>query len=757
MKSRLDILGSPHGEQGQVKCLRRAWPAVLGVLLALVLTPSARATLQFDVFLGYDGIVSEASWFPLVIEVDNDGPTFTGIIEITGGSDNESQPVRMPVELPTGTLKRLVIPLFSAYYKSFGYGYGGVASVDVRLYDDRGKVRAEQLGARARRETGVNVPLLGALARTATGTPVIRPVLPQDPEMQPGSARLLPALFPDDPLVLEGLDALYLNSAKAADLGVTQVEALQDWLHAGGHLIIGVEQITEISAATWLRDMFPCELKDMKLVARHGELQDWVKAAIEVSHLNHYHRRPGGPHPQSAVLEEGYSSWAPFIDLPLDSAFETNALQVAVGNLRDGKAVVTCEGTPLMITANRGRGRLTVLLFSPEREPFRSWKNEPTFWAKLLEVPPPWYTSADYNRPSGWSSDALFGAMVDTRQVHKLPVEWLLVLLLVYLVVIGPLDQHWLKRIGKPMLTWITFPCYVIFFSLLIYFIGYKLRAGESEWTELNVVDVLPRGDGAELRGRTYASIYSPANQKYSLQGQQGFTALRGEFAGTFNNGQPAAERATIWRAGDGFKAEVFVPVWTSQLFVNDWWQPADLPLSCRVKAAEAGWTATVENRTDHKLTDLRLVVDGRIYELNELAPHETKSFEVNRAGGRALAEYVHQHGPAFNTALAQRRKTFGDSSGGHLDDLADCTAAVSFISQIGNGDSQAPGYQGVPQNTAAYIAPPGLDLTPLAEHGSAILLAWAGDYAPQESICRFKPRRMHRSTMWRVATTVEE
>ena len=45
------------------------------------------------------------------------------------------------------------------------------------------------------------------------------------------------------------------------------------------------------------------------------------------------------------------------------------------------------EDTPLIITANRGRGRITVLMFSPEREPFRSWKNLPTFWSKLADVP----------------------------------------------------------------------------------------------------------------------------------------------------------------------------------------------------------------------------------------------------------------------------------------------------------------------------------------------------------------------------------
>jgi hypothetical protein len=718
---------------------------------------SARAALQFDVFPGYDGIVSEASWFPVVIEVDNDGPTFMGLVEITGGLGNSSQPVRLAVELPSGTLKRLVIPLFSS-------SYGGMVDLNVRLYDDRGKVRAEQLGVRARRQTAMDVPVMGSLARSATGTPVIRPILSQDSELQPGSARFLPIIFPDNPLVLEGMDALYLNSAKAAELGVTQIEALLDWLHAGGHLIVGVEQISEITSAAWLNEMFPCNLKDIRPVAHHGELQDWVKNPGKAANLARFrstHRvvqpRPRG-RVQNLESQDAPLPNNPFSDLPDDPAFETNALQVAVGDLRDGKVLVSSDGTPLMLTADRGRGRLTVLLFSPEREPFRSWKNQPTFWAKLLEVPAAWYASADFRRPGGWSTDAVFGAMVDTRQVHKLPVEWLLVLLVVYLVVIGPLDQYWLKRIGKPMLTWITFPCYVVLFSLLIYFIGYKLRAGESEWNELNVVDVLSRGDGAELRGRTYVSVYSPVNQKYQLQGQQQFSTLRGEFAGNWNLGQANAERATVWQSGDGFKAEIFVPVWTSQLFVNDWFQPGDAPLTLSVTAKEQGWQATVENHTASKLTNLRMVIDADIYELGELGPKATTNFTVFRERASPLAGFVQQYGQAFQRAIGERRATFGSSGGGHLDDLPECTTAISFVSQMA-GQRYQQGYpQGYPQMDASgsFVSPPGLDLTSVADHGYAILLAWAGDYAPGRSICQFSPRRLHRDTLWRVAVPLK-
>ena len=199
---------------------------------------------------------------------------------------------------------------------------------------------------------------------------------------------------------------------------------------------------------------------------------------------------------------------------------------------------------PLLVTANRGLGRVTAMLFSPEREPFKSWKNLPAFWTKLAEVPAALYAGTDYNGGYGHSVDGIFGAMIDSRQVHKLPVGWLLLLLLVYLLVIGPFDRFWLKRINRPMLTWITFPCYVVFFSGLIYFIGYKLRAGDSEYNEIHLVDVLRNGERAELRGRTYASIYSPANAKYPMASELKYATLRGEFM-AMGGGQNSARRTS--------------------------------------------------------------------------------------------------------------------------------------------------------------------------------------------------------------------
>src|SRR5262249_12657605 len=161
---------------------------------------------------------------------------------------------RMEVELPTGTLKRLVIPVFSATR--------GYSSWDVRLLDERGKVRSEQINLRPTKQLASNTPLIGALPRTATGMPVLHTSAQPHTELQPASARLQLSIFPDNPLVLEGLSALYLNSDRALELGGNQVNALLHWLNAGGHLIIGVEQISDVASTPWLKGLFPCDIND---------------------------------------------------------------------------------------------------------------------------------------------------------------------------------------------------------------------------------------------------------------------------------------------------------------------------------------------------------------------------------------------------------------------------------------------------------------------------------------------------------------
>ena len=704
--------------------------ALLLIALIGIAALPARAVLQFDVFLGYEGVVPEASWFPVICEIKNDGPGFVGVVEVSADRYGESQTRRLVVELPTGTLKRIGIPVFStARFQS---------SWDVRLLDERGKVRAEQVSIRPRRQVSAGTLLIGALPRTATGVPVLRTTAARDAEFQPAATRLQTSLLPDNPLVFEGLNVIYLNSEKAPELNQHQVEALLTWLNEGGHLIVGIESATDVNGVPWLHNIVLCDLSDSRNVTDHSELQSWLRSGgSEVSASTGQRNRTRG------ARNSGASYGSVFSDISDDPNFEKSEIRVLTGTVRNGDVLVSAGDVPLMLTSRQGRGRVTTLMFSPEREPFKDWKNLPSFWSRITEVPPELYLAGNNNnniQHGGWSIDGVFGAMVDSKQVRKLPVHYLLLLLIVYLLVIGPVDQYWLKRIRRPMLTWITFPCYVVIFSLLIYFIGYRLRAGETEWNELHLVDVFQKGEGAELRGRTYASVYSPVNATYRVESQEEFSAFRGEFQSSWNGGGEESEHAEVMQNGDNYKASIFVPVWTSQLYVSDWLEPSATPLKLDVASDGSGYNITVQNLLDRPLTDARLAVGSRIIDLGELPANQKKTFKLTRDQGSSLSDYVHRYGQGFQNAATQRQHAFGATGGGQIEDLPNSSMAISFISNLSD---------------QRFITPPGLDLSPLLTQGNAVLLAWESDYSPIRPINQFSTRRSHKDTLWRIAAPV--
>lgn len=702
---------------------------LLSLAFLLGSASATRADLQFDVFLGYDGTVREASWFPIVCEIRNNDAPFAGVIEVTPSGPGRGQSERMMVELPTGTLKRVVIPAFAnSRYQTLW---------DVRLLDERGRVRSEQVALRPQRQIGWEVRLVGSLPRTASGNASLLPIKRNQPDAQPAAVRFQPSIFPDNPLVLEGLDVLYLNSEVAANLRASQVNALLAWMNAGGHLVVAIEQISDVTASPWLRGVLPVEPKDIITVKIHPEVDAWVRTGMAVTNYGSRTPPPAGQSsgiPPTTLVESLVSD--------ADTTFETSDIRVVTGPVRDGHVQLAAGEYPLIVTANRGLGRATALMFSPEREPFKSWKHLTAFWTKLAEVPGSLYSSTDYSGGYGYSADGIFGAMIDSRQINKLPVGWLLLLLLVYLLVIGPLDRFWLKRINRPMLTWITFPCYVVFFSGLIYFIGYKLRAGDSEYNEIHVVDVLRSGDRAELRGRTYASIYSPSNARYPMEGTTKYATLRGEFMG-MGGGQNAG-RAEIVFAGDNFKANVFVPVWTSQLFVNDWWHSEAMPFAVTLKRAGEGWEVTARNQSGQTVSNAWLVVDGKTFAVGEIAVGQTRTAQLARADGTSLHEFVQQHGAGFQSVVQERQSTFGRRGGGRIDDLPGASIAASFL-----------GGFTASQGGMSFVLPPGLDLSGVIDQGQAVFLAWSPGAAPVPPVNQFKSKRTASNTLWRIPVTV--
>lgn len=707
--------------------------------LALAASAPAASQVRFDVFVGYDGFVPQAGWFPVVCEVENTGPAFNAIFEFSPTQYGDRNQRLMPVELPTGTTKRFAIPVPS----SGGYGY----SWSARLLDEKGRVRAEWTGRQARRMVSWQIPLTAALTRTSAGLPVFPEIASKVDDLKPAVARLLPPVFPDNPITLEGLRTIYLSSERALELNARQAAALQAWLFGGGHLIVGVDQIGQVTGNEWLDRLMPVALTGSAAARAPDGLQAWVTGARRfdgatqrftetAAAMPPQAQRPNRPG-QNVTSNPGRNPW---VNLTPDPAFESARLHVSHATLRDGQVIAGTEAEPLAVSAPRGRGQLTALLFSPELEPFLSWSHRSVFWARLADLPPELFINENYTR-SGWRGlDSVFGAMLDSAQIRKLPVGVLMLLLLGYLAVIGPIDRWWLKKINRPILTWITFPIYVALFSGLIYLIGYKLRAGETEWNELLVVDVTPHGERADWRGRTWGSVYSPANASYRFAGTERFATIRPEYLGGY--GGQNTGRMKVIEKENGFESEASVPVWTSQLFAADWWRQAATPLRVTLRAGTKEqadrWTIEVENRLDRPVADAKLVWHDRVYNVGRLAAGQTTNLFLD-GGFESVSSFVSRYAQTFDQAANQRQQTFGNNERQVIRDLPQVAMATSFLGASRGGQSQN------------FIRSPGYDLTPLLERGDAVLLAWVPDYSPVKPLNQFSPRRSRRDTLFRV------
>jgi len=705
---------------------------VASLVIALGLQSSqaqSPANLQFDVFLGLDQYARQGAWFPLVCEVKNDGAGFSGTIEVTSGSQKR----RMPIELPTGTLKRVTIPLFSTANNS---------QFRIVLRDDRGTIRSDQQQQYPRRGfLQSDVPLMAAIPRTAAGMPTFVQGRLANPDLQVSAARLTPELFPDNPITLQSATAIYLNTERAISLRPQQVDALLAWLDGGGHLVIGLDQIGQVNATPWLRDLVNADLVNVRNIAGGRAISEWTGQLT--NRWNEIDRRTGTGNQtfnQNSKQPQNFRQ-----AIVVDPSFLTNILTTIEAKPRDGSVTIQAEGIPLMYQRGHGRGRVSVLTFDPERQPFVGYLGRAGFWTRLVEAPDFLYSGSDNQRYGRQSFDAAIGSLIETTQVRKLSLGWLLLLLIAYAAIIGPFDYVLVRRLKRPMLTWITFPSYVVLFSITIYVIGYKLRAGKLEWNELSIIDVLDGGKQPVWRGKTYGSLYSPQNAHYPLAVTNALASLRGEARSYYGN-TGGSESYGLTQVGNGFTGEIIVPIWVSQLCVSDWMKPGSPSFSISAEPTANGQKVHVKNLLNRTVGPAVIAAGRRMVRVETIKAGEQVSVEISESGASKL---ITSELAGLNQQLVQavgvRSSSFDTGNAGVRRSVRSDFPSIGFIDELNQNS----------ESHSSFTAPDGLNLSPLLRQNQAVVLILDEGPRSGPSLPAFTPDQGKIQTLWRIATRI--
>ena len=664
------------------------------------------AEVRFDVFMGFSGKARNGEWFPVTVEIENDGPTFNGEIEIKPSSFNE-QSIRYKIELPNNTRKRLSIPVFN----NSNYRWNAKLLNDGKVVSKNDNLRID------------SIPWFSKLFAAVSDQQSSGPVLPEtrfknnnaNRRFSPVVVNIQADIFPDNPVTLHGLSSLYLNSKRAINFRAEQASAVSIWVRSGGHLILGVDQPSDITGTPWLRELLNTQFGLIQNLEVGPLIRDWLSNA-------------------------GYPVGA------IDEEFNTKFLNATPVRLKDGKTLMSFDGETLIANANRGLGQVTILGFNPEREPIRSWENRAWLWARLADIDSEWFVSEKPPRDYGrMNVDGLYGMMIDSRQVSKLPVIWLILLLITYLVIIGPVDRIWLKRINKQMLTWLTFPIYVIFFSFLIYYIGYRLRAGQLEINELHIVDVLP-GDQVALRGRSYASIYSPSNKDYLMGGSLALGAFRNE-SSSFSNG--AGNQPLLIGLSPGkLEAKARVPIWTSRLFSSEWVSGSEVNIQASVtKQNNDTYQLEILNGLRKPIVGAAFVALQRIVydESINITPGERGLLELKRSDSK-VRDVISGFSSNIRNSIQSRNRAFGNAELSRMD-----LGLMNIVTGSFPGMLELEGIKQFKKDVNQFDSSGGMDISEYLERDGSVLFLFVEDQSPISSTGLFESKLRKSHSLYRI------
>ena len=154
------------------------------------------------------------------------------------------------------------------------------------------------------------------------------------------------------------------------------------------------------------------------------------------------------------------------------------------------------------------------------------------------------------------------------------------------------------------------------------------------------------------------------------------------------------------------------MPVWTSQLYVNDWWHATNLPLAATLKSTTEGWQLTVQNQSQKAVTTAQLAIGDKLHAVGEVPAGQTKIFQLTNHNGLLIEDLVRDRVRNYQAMIQERQYAFGRRGGGRIDDLATATVVASLIGQVSRT-----------QNGGSFVASPGLDLSEAVAQGHAVLL----------------------------------
>ena len=563
--------------------------AFLGALLALLVAAFPRPAaaqadqISFKVTPAGDGYFKNGEWLVVWAEIENGGKDIEGqlSVQITGSSSQTTYAA--DVSLPSGARKR--VPLYILPNNFSRELEIQLTSQDKLLAKSKFTVRPQ-----------ANITyLMGLVAGERGGLALLNGIT------LPGQTRsrvivdLALADIPERSEALASFDLLVFNDIDTSRMTPAQAEALAGWVYQGGQLVIGGGTGAAVTLSGLPTALLPIVLDGQ------GEVQ-----AEELGSLVEY---AGG----SAIRTTGT-----FV-----CALVTPAAQAHI--LAPGSR------SPLVVEGGYGEGRVDFIGLNLSSAPFNSWPDTISFWNRL--------TASLGQFPDGQPPDISMRQMSGMNMVGNLSnipaldlpsIRGLSILLVVYILLVGPVNYLVLRRLRRLQLAWLTIPALTLLFSAGAFGMGYLLRGTDVIMNQIALISPDSSGQAAVTN---YLGLFSPAQRTYSLEIKTPglLSTIVGYDGNAWNSSGGITGGSVTFIQGDRPMIKgLAIDQWSFQTFAEEerWQNFGSIRGDLRLENGKI--IGTIRNETSTRLTDNFLIAGPSFVRLGDLEVGAEKQVELS-------------------------------------------------------------------------------------------------------------------------------
>ncbi|GAC1310263.1 MAG: hypothetical protein NVSMB27_47260 [Ktedonobacteraceae bacterium] len=591
--------------------------------------------------MGFQATYRSGYWTPVHVTLSNTGADFSGVLSLSTFSGPPHSTTigilspwsfQQPVTLPKGAQKQVTVNV------PFYLGNYVVRGVVANLRDYRGRVVTTQTSTSGYEVKPGNI-FIGVLADAIANFDALNTVsLPNQtssPTLSTVDATTMPVLA----TVLDNFDVIVLDDFSSSTLNSAQLAALQTWVNRGGILI-------EVGGPAWLRTLGTLP-PEMVPVAING-----ITTLPAETHLL----------PISSSIALQSSGQKPPPDTLAQPVVASTARLRPQTSFFDSETVLAAGTIPLIVQAHQGQGVISYLAVDPASPPLAGWSNLNALWKTVLVqafgdrllIP---NTGPIFN--SGPGRLLTRGGVISVITPEALLGPWILaVLLLGYLIVLGPLRLLLVRRLKLPQRGWPIILSSIVVFSLLAYGLAFYQRGASLKDNSISLIQMNQGGTSAHIT--TYLGMYVPNQGDFTLHipgeslaqpidNQFLFSLAPAKGATTFLPNDDVSASVISGTGGTDLKLMGLGP-WTFHPVVLEQDRQLQGSLVAHLSLHNHSLTGTIANTLTTSLSDVYVLLSHSYVRIGNLSPGETRQVDLplsvaTQPPGKTLADQIAESG----------------------------------------------------------------------------------------------------------------